>query len=190
MCPGRALYPRLVLVAIALFIGCAPGATSYVNTRVDFSYVQRVAIFPFRNMSQDMQAAPRVQSIFMSALLEQGDLALVDQGEVLHTLQKLKLSPEAELSDAQIVMLGKELNVQGIFFGTVEEYGQARINNTQVYHITAAFSLSETETGSLIWNAQVSNNGTSFWRRLFGGGSASLYDVSRSAVKAALRSLL
>lgn len=186
---GRAICVIVLLTVGGQLPACAPGTTHYVNDRVDFSYVQRVAIFPFRNMTSDMQAAPRVQSIFMSALLEQGDLSLVDQGEMLHTLQKLKISPAAALSAQQVITLGKELGVQGIFFGTVEEYGQARIDNSQVYHITAAFSLSETETGSLIWNAQVSNDGTSIWRRLFGGGSASLYEVSHSAVTAALRSL-
>jgi hypothetical protein len=186
---GRALCVLILLVVLAQLAACSPRATSYINRNVDFSYVQRVAIFPFRNLSQDTQAAARVQSIFMAGILEQGGLALVDEGEVLHALQKLRISPEAALSSEQVVALGKELGVQGIFFGTVEEYGQARISNTQVYMITAAFSLLETETGSLIWNAQVSNNGTSFWRRLFGGGSASLYDVSSSAVKAAQRSL-
>jgi hypothetical protein len=125
----------------------------------------------------------------MAGILEQGGLVLVDQGEVLHTMQRLKISPGATLSSEQIIALGQQLSVEGIFFGTVEEYGQARINNAQVYHITAAFSLLETETGSLVWNSQVSKNGTSFWRRLFGGGTASLYQVSRSAVKEAQRTL-
>jgi len=164
---------------------CSPSATKYVHPNVDFSYVQRVAIFPFQNLSQDMNAAPRIQSIFMAGILEHDELVLVDQGEVLDALRTMKISPGEELSPEQVVALGGQLSVQGIFFGTVEEYGQARIRNAQVYNVTASFSLLETETGSLIWNSQVSKNGTSFWRRLFGGGSASLYDVSRSAVEAA-----
>jgi hypothetical protein len=171
------------------FTACAPSATSYVHPNVDFSFIRRVAIFPFHNMSRDTQAAARLQSVFMAGILEYGELILVDQGEVLHTLQKLNISAGAALSSEQIIRLGKALSVEGIFFGTVEEYGLARISNTQVYTVTAAFSLSETETGSLIWNSQVSKNGTSFWRRLFGGGSASLYSVSRSAVETAQRTL-
>jgi len=182
---SRALYSILFLAILIQLPACSPGATKYVHPNVDFSYIHRVAIFPFHNRSQDIQAAARVQSIFMAGILEHGELVLVDQGEVLHTLQKLKISPAADLSSEQVVALGEQLAVEGIFFGTVEEYGQARITNAQVYNITATFSLLETETGSLIWNSQVSKNGTSFWRRLFGGGSASLYDVSRSAVESA-----
>lgn len=185
----RVLFAVVLLAVLIQLPACSPRTTDYVNTNVDFSFIQRVAIFPFRNLSQDTQAAARIQSIFMAGVLEHGELVLVDQGEVLHAMQKLKIAPEAALSSEQVVALGQELGVQAIFFGTVEEYGQARISNTQVYYLTAAFSLKETETGSLIWNSQVSNDGTSPWRRLFGGGSASLYDVSRSAVHAALESL-
>jgi len=179
----------IFLTVLSQLPACSPRATDYVNPNVDFSFVHRVAIFPFQNRSQDLQAAARVQSIFMAEILDRGGLVLVDQGQVLSILQQSKISPGATLSSEQIIDLGKQLSVQGIFFGTVEEYGQARISNAQVYQITASFSLLETETGSLIWNSQVSRDGTSFWRRLFGGGTASLYQVSRSAVRDALRTL-
>lgn len=186
---SRTLYFMIFLLILITLPACLPNATFYVHPNVDFSFIHRVAIFPFQNMSQDIHAAARVQSIFMAGILEQGGLILVDQGEVLHTLQKLKISPNAILSSEQIITLGQQLSVEAIFFGTVEEYGLVRIGNDQVYNLTAAFSLAETETGSMIWNAQVSNNGTSIWRRLFGGGTASLYDVSSSAVRAAQRTL-
>ena len=186
---SRVLHFIIFLMILIQFQACAPRATHYAHPNVDFSSIQRVAIFPFQNMSQDTQAAARVQSIFVASILEEGELILVDHGEVLHTLQKLKMSTGAVLSAEQIINLGQQLSVEGIFFGTVEEYRLERISNTQAYNVTVAFSLFETETGSLIWNSQVNHNGTSFWRRLFGGGTASFYDVSRSAVKAALRTL-
>lgn len=186
---SRSLFVVILLLMLTPLMACSPRATSYVHPNVDFSYIHRVAIFPFQNLSQDLHAAARIQSIFMAGILEQGGITLVDQGEVLHTLQKMKISPSAVLSAEDIKALGKALAVEGIFFGTVEEYGMERIGNDHVYNVTAAFSMAETETGSLIWNAQVSNNGTSFRRRLFGGGTASLYDVSSSAVKAAQRTL-
>jgi hypothetical protein len=186
---SRILYFMIFLLILTPSLACSPRATSYVHPNVDFSFIHRVAIFPFQNMSQDTHAAARIQSIFMAGILEQEGIILVDQGEVLYTLQKLNISPASILSAEQIKALGQQLAVEGIFFGTVEEYGMARIGNDQVYIVTAAFSLAETETGSLIWNAQVSNDGTSFRRRLFGGGTASLYEVSSSAVKAAQRTL-
>jgi uncharacterized protein YbjQ (UPF0145 family) len=49
--------------------------------------------------------------------------------------------------------------------------------------------MAETETGNLIWRSQVHVDGSSLWKKLFGGESASLYDVSRKAVQKALGSL-
>ena len=68
---GRTLYIIIFLAILIQLPACSPRATRYVHPNVDFSYINRVAIFPFQNRSQDSQAAPRVQSIFMAGILEQ-----------------------------------------------------------------------------------------------------------------------
>jgi hypothetical protein len=104
-------------------------------------------------------------------------------------MRELKLDPNAEPSAEQIVALGKALEVDAVFFGSVEDYGPERLSGDRVNAVTLTFSLAETQTGSLIWQSQIHRNGTSFWRKLFGGGSASMYDVSRAAVAEALGTL-
>ena len=85
--------------------------------------------------------------------------------------------------------LGQVLSVDGIFFASVEEYGVERVSKDRTYSITASYSLAETETGLKVWNAQTRCQGSSFWRKLFGGGSASLYAVSKENVNNALETL-
>lgn len=183
---GAALGALLLLV---LCWGCSPGPSSYVRSDADFSYVRRAAVLPFQNLSQDLHAGTRMQSMFMSALLEKGVLPLVDLGETLDAMNRMRLNAEAALTPEQIIALGKELQVDALFMGTVEEYGMERMSNDRVYVVTASFSMVETETGSMVWKAQVHRDGTSFWRKLFGGGSASLYQVSRTTVDQALETL-
>jgi hypothetical protein len=178
-----------LLFLLMVFWGCSSGPTSYVRTDVDFSFVRRAAILPFENLSQDLHAGTRMQSVFMAAVLEKDALALVELGETLNAMGKLRLSPETALTPEQIVALGKELEVDALFMGSVQEYGIERISNGRTYMVTASFSLAETETGSVIWKSQAQENGTSVWRKLFGGGSASLFDVSRSVVDKALETL-
>ena len=72
----------------------------------------------------------------------------------------------------------------------VEEYGAERSNREQVNRVTATFYLIETETGVVVWQAQVHDTGASFMRRLFGGGGRSLHQVSESVVASALDTLL
>ena len=179
----------LLLLGVIALAGCSSNASSFVRDDVDFSYIRRVAVFPFFNRGSDLQGGARVYSIFQTELLEQVALRVVDRGETMAAIQTLHLDPTTDLSTEQIMSLGRELEVDAIFFGTVEEYGIERTGSSRVYYVTFSFSLAETETGALVWKSQVHNDGTSFWRKIFGGGSASLHAVSRSAVQDALGTL-
>lgn len=182
-----ALIPAILLL---IFVGgCSSGPSSFVQTDADFSFVRRAAVLPFQNLSQDLHAGARMQSVFMASILERDALSMVNLGETLNAMGQLRIGTDTALTREQIIDLGKELQVDALFLGTVEEFGMERMSNDRVYVITATFSMVETQTGSLIWTSQVHENGTSFWRKLFGGGSASLFDVSQSTVNQALETL-
>ena len=105
-------------------------------------------------------------------------------------MRGLSLSPVMELTPAQAVRLGAELGVEALFFGTVEEYTLGRGDRTRGPEITAVFGMIETQTGAVVWRAQVHETGGSIWKRLFGGSPDDVYTVSRDAVRRALRTLL
>ncbi|MBU8871657.1 MAG: hypothetical protein KOO60_12395 [Gemmatimonadales bacterium] len=182
------LFLTLLLLAAAL-PGCSPRATSYINPAVDFSFIRRVAIFPFQNLSADHKAPARISSIFLSELLEHDGLIVLAPGETLSVLQDMKLGSAEVLSEDQIVELGRRLDVNAVFFGTVEEYGLEQLGRDRSFALTVSFSMAETATGSLIWNSQVYQGGVSVWRKLFGGGTPAPYHVSRKAVRQALETL-
>lgn len=186
----KSLSLWLILTVLAV-VGpaCSSGTSSYVRDDVDFSHVRRVAVIPFRNLSQDLHASTRVYSVFMTRLLARESVDVMALGEVLSAMNRLRLNADEELSQAQLVALGKELGVDGLFLGEVDEYGLERSSNDRIYLVTATFSLTETETGSLVWTAQVHQDGGSLGRKLFGGGSASQHDVTASAVDQALGTL-
>jgi len=187
----KKLWSRVAIVWIilAVFLGCSPKATSYVRDDVDYSFISTVAIFPFKNLSQDVNANERVRSIFAAQVLERQAVAVIEYGTVLSAMSQMKLDVNSVLTPEQIIELGTIMSVDGIFFGTVEEYGLERLSKDRTYAVTASYSLAETQTGTMIWTAQTSNNGGSFWRKLFGGGSANLYSVSKSNVNNALETL-
>jgi len=185
----RSSLPALLALVIALG-GCSPRATTFVHPDVDFSRIQRCAILPFQNLSTDRSAGARVESLFLTELLHAGrGLAVVEPGETMAALRELRLDPTAPLSPAQTVELGKRLGAEGIFTGTVMDCGPESLGRNRVYVVTAEFGLLETETGSVVWKSEVHGSGSSVWRKLFGGDSASLYAVSRDVVRKALESL-
>jgi hypothetical protein len=178
------------VLLVILCAGCAGGtATSYLHPTVDFSHIHRCAVVPYQNLTQDNFADERLQSAFLSEVLHDGKITMLDPEETASAMRGLKISEGSPLAPEQFVALGKALNVEGIFFGTVEEYGVSRNSRRPIYEVTASFGLAETETGNLIWRSRVHADGSSFWKKIFGGESASLYSVSRKAVRAALGSL-
>lgn len=182
---------RLALVVAALAgAGCGSPGGSYVHPNVDFTYMKRAAVLPFQNLTTDFQAAERMQSIFLMELLEEDVLALVDPRETQAALLALGLPAGSALTPEQAIALGKKLEVQALFFGTVEEYGYGQGDRSRGPVLTATFGMTETQTGVLVWRAQSHATGSSVWNKLFGGGPRDLYDVSRETVRKALRTLL
>lgn len=181
----------LALVVAALAgVGCGSSGRSYVHPNVDFTYIKRAAVLPFQNLTTDFQAAERMQSIFLMELLEEDVLALVDPRETSAALKALGLPAGASLTAEQSMALGKQLDVQALFFGTVEEYGYGQGDRSKGPVITATFGMTETQGGVLVWRSQAHATGSSVWNKLFGGGPRDLYDVSRDTVREGLRTLL
>ena len=182
------ILPALLLGP--MISACGSSATSYIKPRVDFSYLQRAAVLPFENLSRDELADERVRSIFITELLHSQVLEVADPGETTATMMALGITPGSALTPEQAVALGTELSVDAVFSGVVEEYGHARGGASRNLEITMVFALTETETGSIVWRAQVHETGSSFWKRLFGGSTDDIFEVSRKTVRKALRTLL
>jgi hypothetical protein len=108
---------------------------------------------------------------------------------VLSASRDLRLAADQTLTPEQYVELGKKISADAVFAGTIQEYGTEAVGHDRTYMVTADFTLAETETGVTIWKAQVHETGMSIWRKLFGGQSAGLYDVSRTAVRKAIGTL-
>jgi hypothetical protein len=185
----RRSLPLAFMAAGAICMGCAGGALNYVHPDADFSHIQRCAILPFENLTSDGFADQRVQSIFLMELLRHGSPMVVDPEETISVMRELKINPATTPTPEQIVALGKALSVEGVFLGTVEEYGLSNRSHDQVYYVTGVFELAETETGQRIWRSQVHVDGSSLLKQIFGGDSASQYDVTRKAVRKSLGTL-
>lgn len=87
----------LILTTLALVPGCSPQATSYVREDVDYSFIRTVAIFPFKNLSQDVHANDRVYSIFTSQLLAREAVEVVEYGAVLSAMAQMRLNLDSVL---------------------------------------------------------------------------------------------
>ena len=62
-----------VIVVFALLVGCASTTVkSYVHPNADFLFVKRIALLPFKDLSNGRDVDKKVREIFLSELLKQG----------------------------------------------------------------------------------------------------------------------
>lgn len=179
-----------LLVVISL-PACTPMLpTTFVHPAFDFSYVRRVAVIPFENLSDDRGAGARMSRYFVSELLATEAFSVVEPGEVSKALTAMGIVRTAELTEAQIIELGKTLDAQGLFLGSVPESGVQRAGGTSEAVVTLDVRLVETETGEVVWSTTHSESGRGFWNALLGGSGSSLGEVSRKTAKHALERLV
>ncbi len=188
---SRTTIATALLTAVLLAVaGCASAPVHYVDADVDFSFIRKVAVAPFSNMSSDRYASQRMESVFLAELLTYEGLEVVDPGEMLEAWNAMRLGADVVLTPEQAMGLGERLGVDAVFTGAIEEYGLERLGGDKTYNVTAVFGLVETITGRVIWTSQVHTDGSSLWKNLFGGQPVSLYEVSRKAVRQSLDTLL
>jgi TolB-like protein len=168
-------------------------ATKFTNPDFDFSFVERVAVLPFENLSDDRQAGYRATRLMVTELLASGAVDVVEPGEVHAALAKLpgyqpRRAPNP--STEQIVSLGKELRVQGFILGSVPQAETVSSGTVRIPVVTLDVHMVEAETGATVWAATHTERGGSFGARVLGTGGKPLSVTTRRCVKRVLKTLI
>jgi len=184
---------KILLAGLLLFLmlfGCGIKPTIFLHPQFNFGFVENVAIIPFDNLSKDQGAGARVTRFFLSELLATQAFEVVEPGEVTRVMKGFSTLRASEFSKEQILELGKELNVQGIFFGSVTESSTINIGGSAVSSLTLMVRMVETETGETVWTATHSEDGKGFLSTVFGVGNKSQSEVARNCVKSIVNTLI
>jgi len=180
----------LIGLTTLLLCGCGMGPTVFLNRQYNFQFLEKVAVVPFDNVSDDQGAGARASRVFLSRLLAAESFDVVEPGEVSKALEKYGTVRTSELSQEQIINLGKELKVQGIFLGSVTESSGMRSGGGTTNIVTLVIRLVETEKGTTIWSATNSAGKKGFWASVFGGGEKTQSEAIRACIDGALKTLI
>ncbi|HHN65961.1 MAG TPA: hypothetical protein ENK09_11420 [Nitrospirae bacterium] len=181
----------LLFLASVLVSGCASTTTGtfHISENVDFSYIKRVAVLPFENLSDDKNAAEIVRQLVISELLASGLVEVVYSGDVMAALKRLNIKETTSLSTRQLRAIGKDLNVQAVIVGTVEKYGEVRMGTISAPEVTITLMMAETEAGSIIWSVTKTRGGAGFMARHFGARPETLSETTLRVVRDAVQTL-
>lgn len=181
-------FMLFVLLGIA---GCGSKATSdsFIREDVDLGYIQRVAVLPLENHSDDKYAAKRVRNVINTQILAMGLFDTAEQGLVDSVLLREAIEQNTPIDQLTLKRLGQRLKVQAFILGAVDQAGEVRRGANTFPEIAMTLRLLEAESGNILWQASGYRNGESLSRRLFGMAAIDSYQVALNLSRDLLSSL-
>jgi TolB-like protein len=176
-----------VAIAVIFAAGCRTTQTRYLHKNADLGAIQKVAVLPFENLSQEHSAGDKVQKIFYLELLALDVFEVTEPGQVNKVLRG---APTDTLGPADYQRLGKDLGVDAVFVGTVVDFADTHAGNTPAPDVTIQLRMIDTHAGATVWSTGETRSGAGVSTRLFGVGGESLTEAARRVVKAELGTLL
>ena len=187
------MRPRLTMIALtaawmAIAACSSSQQTRYLHKNADLGALKTVAVLPFENLAGDHAAGEKVQKVFYIELLSLDVFDVAEPGQVskiAHTSEALQ-----NFGPAEYQKLGKDLEVDGLFIGSVVDFADSRTGTTPTPDVTIQLRLIETATGETIWSTSQTRSGAGIGTRLFGVGGESLTEAARRVVREELATLL
>lgn len=181
----------IAALGIGVIAGCAGmGSTVFIHRDYNFAFVEKVAVLPFENLSNDQGASARVTHLFITELLATDAFDIVEPGEVLSATSRMNITRFDLLTEEQAKQLGQALGVQGIILGTVNESSGARAAANEGTVVTLDVRMIETESAQTVWSATHTEGSRGFFASLFGTGQRSQSEVARKCVRKVIKTLV
>ena len=183
-------WKRIGIAVLAMFLaaGCSrpvlKGRAQPSKTKDQFTRIKRVAIFPFENYTDAKDADKTIDTLLGPTVR---DTELFDDVEdtrfVRDVMKKLKITATDILDKEVVKKLGDEMNVQGIIYGKVVNFGKGKEKDAAP-QVTMDLALVEPSTGAVLWVGNVSNYGGLTVGKVFGvtEGRTDI-EVAREAVR-------
>jgi TolB-like protein len=172
--------------------GCGSKVVRYINPEANFSYIRKVAVLPFNNLTNDRYAGEKVRAALTVDLLSRMTFDVVEQGEVSKVLTLVMRATGAEegmvleLDKETLKLLGERLGVQAVILGSVDDYEYKRDGGV----VSISVRMLDTSSGLILWQAKASETGSSFSRKMLGLDSKDASALARRAVRRVLNTLL
>jgi hypothetical protein len=175
--------PLCVVRTLLLFValssttaGCAAATSNvlwYDKTRV--LTMRTVAVLPLENLTDNNDAAEVVTNQFTTALYGEKKYRILEKNEVVRRLKAAKVEIPAVIDRRTAHKLGEALHVDGVFFGSVTEFGYLFYPEDAV--IGMRLFLVDVNTGNVVWSALCNHKN----KGVFDGTYDSLTELGQEA---------
>lgn len=181
-----------MLVAILALAGCAgPAAqtTFHLRQDIDLSTIQKVAVLPLDNLTNDKYAADAVRHVIVNELLITGVVDVSMPGDAMAAAEKVGVRTASTMTEDQIKKIGAALKVQAVLFGAVEKYGEIRSGMFAAPEVAITLMMADSQTGIILWSVTRSSVGDNFMARHFGARAETLSETTIKVVREAVQTM-
>lgn len=184
-----------IVLSLVVLSGCSTGSMKYRNYQADTSYISKVAVLPFNNLSSDQYAPERVRTMFVVDLMSRNRWEIVEQGEVSKVLGQILRASGAieggviEVNNESLKLLGERLGVQAVIVGSVNEYVGSRSSGGTNEEISVASKMLDASSGVVLWQSVSTIKAESAWRAFLGLGSPGRSILTKKVVHSAINTL-
>ena len=166
-----------VTITSALAACWQPLNTSLFHNRLRVTEMHRVAVLPLENLTADNYASDVVTGLFSTALYGTVRFSIVEKSEALRKLKAAGVAIPPVIDSAAAQRIGRALQVDGVFTGTITEYTYLFYPEDAVVGLSV--SLIDTETGVVVWNGLFNDRN----RGLLQGNDDPITGLAQSGVK-------
>jgi len=177
---------------IAIFILCLSflSGCSFLHSPNNFRAkdfdeykIKRVAVFPFYNRSNTMNAGEIVTKAFIGKLYDSGKFEIEFPGNVKKFIIGERIIIRKGIGADHIKLIGKRLNVDAVIIGCVKKYeSEGKKKNARIPVISVDVRMIHTNSCSILWIGQNYSRGDDY-ETIFGiGRIRSLSALSRKLV--------
>ncbi len=194
MGPRKSFAGLAILIVLGLAAGCSRPVlnSSGMPSRSKDQYVRikRIAVFPFENYSDTKDVDKTIDALLIPVLRDAEIFdAVEDTRFTRDIMKKLKITSTDILDREAVKKIGDEMNVQGIVYGKILQYGKGKEKDSSS-QVTMDLALVEPSTGTVLWVGNVSSYGGLTAGKVFGvtEGKTDI-EVARQAVRRIGRAL-
>ncbi len=164
------LFVAVLLILTAVLLGGCGSRNKdayFIREQTDLNYIQKVAVLPFTNNTQDTFAANRIRDITATQILSMGLFDVVSSSVVDSTLMEMAITQNQPIDTPLMRRLGQRLDVQAFVHGSVENIGRNADGSFAYPEVSLTLQLIESESSMVLWQATAHRHGYSVWDRLF-----------------------
>ena len=144
------IFNTLIVLLTISVAGCAtPRPVVVFQPRQEKEELSKVAVLPFENVSETLDAGRRITSIFLTKLFNASRVNVIEEGEVERFLRANRIRKTGEIDRQTATKLCESLNIQAIVIGSVGEYTFVNGVNGKVPVVSVSVRIVD-KTGDII----------------------------------------